>query len=465
MQLKNKTFLKWGAACIILGLVLSCESLVETSMPSNIYVERQQVFEDPSTTLAAVNGLYAQLIASSSAYNGGAYGIASLTGLNADILAYTSQEDLELLQFEQNNLQADNSLVAGVWNSLYQIIYNANTLMEGVEASESLPQELVSQYTGEGLVVRAMAHFYLVNLFGDVPLVTSSDYRNNATIPRTATQEVYQQIVVDLKEARTKLSENYPDNGERTRINKAVATALLARVFAYTQQWEQAADMASELIADSQYHLVGLDSISLANNAEAIWQLHPSRGQTNAVTAEGSLFNNYPEQYYGLTATLVDGFAAGDLRREQWVLQHSSGLFIPQKYKVAASGGTREERSVVFRLAEQYLIRAEAKIALGELSEAIADLDVIRERAGLPSLLTVSSSWDAQALMQELRQNDKAEFFTEWGHRWFDLKRWSIAQSVLSAKSGFTATDRLWPLPQSELDNNPALRGHQNPGY
>jgi len=142
----------------------------------------------------------------------------------------------------------------------------------------------------------------------------------------------------------------------------------------------------------------------------------------------------------------------------------------PYKYRSYTSSTTsdpdnsRKENSTVLRLAEQYLIRAEARAQQNKLDLAIADVDVIRARAGLPLIANTNPSISKTALLDAIMQERRVELFTEWGHRWFDLKRTGKALAVLSAiKPGFTSDDLLYPIPESELNKNPFLE--QNPGY
>jgi hypothetical protein len=115
---------------------------------------------------------------------------------------------------------------------------------------------------------------------------------------------------------------------------------------------------------------------------------------------------------------------------------------------------------MILRLSEQYLIRAEASAQLGNTAAAMADVNVVRARAGLAAITAANSTAALAAIMHE-RQ---AELFTEWGNRWFDLKRTNTATTVLSAeKTGWQANMELYPVPRTQLSVNPLLT--QNPGY
>jgi hypothetical protein len=114
------------------------------------------------------------------------------------------------------------------------------------------------------------------------------------------------------------------------------------------------------------------------------------------------------------------------------------------------------------RLAEQYLIRSEARANLNNIAGAQADLNELRSRAGLPN----TQVSDKTAILSAIEQERKSEFFTEWGHRWFDLKRTNRIDAVLiPIKTQWVPTASLYPIPESEIINNRGLQSAQNPGY
>src|SRR5699024_10275826 len=136
---------------------------------------------------------------------------------------------------------------------------------------------------------------------------------------------------------------------------------------------------------------------------------------------------------YVLTKDLLTSFEPGDLRKEEWVgvlEDPDTDENIYFAYKYTKDFLTREavEYSIVFRLAEQYLIRAEAEAQLGQLQEAQADLNILRNRAGLPD----TPAQNKEELLKAVLHERRVELFTENGQRWFDLKRTHHAAKVLS---------------------------------
>ncbi len=134
------------------------------------------------------------------------------------------------------------------------------------------------------------------------------------------------------------------------------------------------------------------------------------------------------------------------------------------KYKIGAIDTAIVEYPMVLRLAEQFLIRAEARMHLANISGAKNDLNVLRTRAGLGETLANDESSLAAAILEERRN----ELFTEWGNRWFDLKRIKLINSIMATvtlqKGGvWEDPDQLYPIPTDELKKMPYMS--QNPGY
>lgn len=186
-------------------------------------------------------------------------------------------------------------------------------------------------------------------------------------------------------------------------------------------------------------------------------------------TAEGNAFipaSTTAKPTYVLTPALMAAFEQGDARKTAWLKTTAvsgQNYVFPFKYKqrsAAVPGTPPSEHYVILRLTEQYLIRAEARARQSNLDGAKADLNVVRTRSGLSNTLAT----DESSLLLAIEKERQREFFAEWGHRWFDLKRTGRADAVLgSIKPGWQTTDALYPIPFLEIQNNPFLT--QNPGY
>jgi hypothetical protein len=329
------------------------------------------------------------------------FGMASIytslyAGLSADELtAHTS--DPNLGQFYGNNLISSNPNLSGYWGNAYQYIYGANAILEGLDNNSQISAPVKQQLTGEARFIRAFCYFYLVNLFGDVPLILTTDYTKNAVAFRTTRNKVFEQIITDLSIATDSLNDQYlkADNTamqDRVRPNKWAAKALLARAYLFFGDWNNAMSVSTEVINQSgRYQLsFDLDSIFLTSSPEAIWQMTPVESQNTNWEAFVYILTDAPSGLFGvsLNEDLVNAFEPGDQRRLHWVDSiEVSGFkyYFAYKYK-QASGSPVTEYYSVLRLTEQYLIRAEARARTGDLVSATIDLNVIRTRAGLPGI-------------------------------------------------------------------------------
>jgi len=462
---------------LLISLIqVSCTKFVQISPPPNQLVT-SQVFADSSDASAALAGIYTKIYSPTSLLNFGNGGISIYTGLAADEL-YPNGGNTNFIseyQLYQDAVVANNNGIIGTfWINAYQYIYQANACIEGIPPSTGISQPLKNQLVGEAKLFRAFFYFNMINLYGPVPLVTSTDYHVNESMPRTSVDQVYQQIINDLIDAQSLLTENYPVAGSKGRPNKYAAMALLARVYLYRQQWANAEVMASQVINSGKYGLVtDLNKVFLAGSNEAIWQIVPV--PAGAETTEGQLLVTQAgvQPNYTVTSYLLKAFEPNDLRKTNWLDSNVLGAtayYFPYKYKLQRDGNTSpKENYMIFRLGELYLVRAEARAQQGaaHFADAIADLTMIRNRSGL---LPVNPG-NQQDLLDTIYHERQVELFCEWGHRWFDIKRTGIVNTIMgipgnicALKGGtWDANWQLWPIPFNELQLNPFLT--QNEGY
>ncbi len=433
-----------------------CKKLVQIGPPTG-QLESSVVFANEGTANSAIAGIYKNLRARFEVQNSS---IAILTGLSSDEL-YNYFPNTDLDQFRNDNLQESNSQLLPIWSTFYNGIYQANDAIEKLPSS-AMPTGSKNQFLGEAKFIRGFCYFYLVNLFGDVPLITTTNVNENAIAVRKPISDVYDQIVADLLSAEELLPANYNfSSNQRIRANKAAATALLARVYLYKGEWVNAGIKAGAVISLPSYALAGdLNSTFLANNSEAILQWGHNATDING--EPGSfIFTTQP----GILSTnwLLSSFEPGDQRRLKWIksgIYQSNTYFFPYKYKITTANAS--EYSVILRLTEQYLIRAEASARQNNIPAAVADINVIRQHAGLA---IISSAISQDSCLNTIMQERKVELFAECGHRWFDLKRTNQVGPVLNGIKGanWQATDVLYPIPLTEIQKDPYLV--QNPGY
>jgi starch-binding outer membrane protein, SusD/RagB family len=485
MKFKYKTILFF----VFILTVTSCKKLVEVDAPTTS-LTALNVYDNDATAASVLTGIYGNM-GSGGLYTG-ASGISMSSGLSADELTLSAAAfSGRNLQLYQNNFSAGLNTVL-YWGDYYSKLLIVNSAIEGLTASNSLTKTVKNQLLGEAYFLRAFFHFYLVNFFGDVPIMTSSDWRVNAVVSRKPKSDVYKQIISDLNKAEDLLSDKYVtenilsvyDAGseERLRPNKWAAAALLARAYLYNGNltgdainYANAEALASSVISNSA--LFGLNTLDQAfskNNSEAIWQIQYVNTGPNT---EGYHFilNSAPNSTRPtyLSNFLLNAFETGDQRKVKWVKSYASGTttyYYPFKYK-QQTNPNNSEYLMVLRLAEQYLIRAEARAKQNKLSEAISDLDKIRGRAVLPLVSVTNPNITQTALLDAILHERQVELFTEWGHRWFDLKRTGKIDAVMSTvlpfkRPGFTWNTnwQLYPIYQVEINMNPNLAPN-NPGY
>lgn len=468
----KKFFLLWLTMSSFLFFT-RCKKYLEVDLPSNLTLT-ENVFASEETANGAMLNIYGQLFSG----NINPYWLSYLTSISGDeLIPYNPAVQSTYL----NAGTSAEGFTGFVWDNGYNLIYQANAVLEGCEMSKSLPARLKGQLKSEALFSRAYFHFLLYNLFGDIPIVTTTDYPKNAVVTRKSKIEVYAQIVADLNKAIIGLNDKYVtadgirESVERIRPNKAAATALLARVYLYMEQYEQSAILANSLIENSNYKLTDINGVFLANSSEAIWQLKFLATSTyNTPEANQYILRSAPalSNRSEISKQLLYAFDTSDLRRTSWIgkLADNSGIdyYYPFKYKIR-TGADGKEYSTVFRLAEQYLIRSESRVYLNNISAGIEDLDVIRKRAGLPLIAVIKPDISKSALLDSILAERRREFFVEFGHRWFDLKRTKTVDQVMSivspAKGGaaWNTNKQLWPIPQTEIIANPNLK--QNEGY
>jgi starch-binding outer membrane protein, SusD/RagB family len=447
------------AGALLMLTAISCKKLVHVNAPDDSLTSAT-VFSSDSLAQKAVDGLYIKIMSSTKFLLNG--GMSLFPALSADELVRTSLFNSED-QFSGNAIIPSNTFVnVNIWKAAYTYLYYCNICIEGLQRSTGVTAAVKKRLLGEVQFVRALCYYYLVNLYGDVPLVLGTNAEVNALLPRTPTAQVYLQIIADLEAARDALTGSQIN----TRPTSYAAQTLLARVYLHMQNWSKAEEMASAVINSGQFALHSdLNIVFKEYSKEIIFQWAPVQDKMNS--GEGFIFIPLGSlrPNYTVTDSLLSSFETGDLRKVNWVRSVTLGTQsynYPYKYKFSSSSSAVEEYNVVLRLAEQYLVRAEALARQNKIAEAVNDINSIRTRAGLTAKATTISS---EQCFQAIEQERRIELFAEWGHRWFDLKRTHRANAVLSAAKGnkWQSSDQLYPIPFSELEADPNLE--QNPGY
>lgn len=480
--LKSKRITTVLSIALIGVFSMGCEDFIEIDVPRNEIVA-ESVFSTDETVESALRGVYVEANLADRIFNSG---LEQLTGIASDEVINLNISDNNYHEFFNNNVSPENDQVlTNLWQNGYRIISLANPIIENLPDNSAITPGLRDQALGEALFFRAFTHFYLVNLFGDIPYADTSDVQILNTASREPVPEVYEKIIDDLVVAHSLMVNDYSHaNGNRIRFNQNTATALLARIHLYLEDWGNAEREASELINNPLYVLeTDFNNIFIKDSRESIFQFDVPEIGGNGIpqVRHAVVFNMFLEGFfsflqpgsfansgaYAMTEESLAAFETEDLRFTNWVGIKTLGEVswnFPLKYKRSGFNPSSllnpHEDFVIFRLAEQYLIRAEARVQQGDILGATEDLNVIRNRAGLAN----TTALDKPSLLAAIIQERRIEFFVEGGHRWMDLKRTNTIDEVLGiTKSGWQPTDALFPIPQQELFNNSKLT--QNPGY
>ena len=342
-----------------------------------------------------------------------------------------------------STLNAQSEIVESAWQGAYKALYQVNNVYS---IAEGLPDgDTRNRILGEACFFRAYIYLQLVTRWGDVPLLTRNTVED---VPRTPAAKVWEQIVKDLDEAIALLG----DNTDIYYVSQDAATALKARAMLFLGRNAEAASLAESLIGNSRYKLDSFDNIfRKSTNSETFFAFKCGTPDGSNITLSTLFYSyNHPNKgsyVYQPAPDVMTLFDSGDTRKEITVTTLDALNFI-NKYP---SGQTGSDPFIVCRLAEMYLISAEAKgreLGLGRLNE-------LRNARGLESIFPMTDKAYMDAVMLERRR----EFVVE-NLRFTDLVRTGRAMDEL----GIQEYQQLLPIPESELQNNPLLLP-QNPKY
>lgn len=453
--MKNSLF-RILALILAVGFFPACESNLEiepfTALDASTGFQTKQDVE------AALLGSYSAL------QSGNYYGLRywALGDVYTGSITHTGTFP-SWAQFANLNLLANNTEVTNMWNTIYVGINRANNVIASAPDVDD-PSFNVNNTLGEARMLRAFHYFNLLMVFGGssegfnlpnglgVPIFNSPTLsaEDAAAKARASEAEVWQLVLDDLNFAIANLN----DNNGIGRINKNVANALKARFHLARGEWAEAEAAASEVIGQTRYELLPGDSYAniylIKNSAETIWELQFDANNTNSIA-----FFYYPTAQGGRneitsSSSLLDLHEEGDLRREVNVTTS-----VPTNKTLKYTRVAGEDNVQIIRLAEMYLIRAEAAARLNKGDDALADLNVIRTRAGLAELDTT----DANELIEAILKERIIEFAHE-GLRWFDTRRTGALETI-DLTQEFRA---LWPIPEREVNTGAGVIA-QNPGY
>ncbi len=451
-------------ALLLLSLS-SCKKFL-TVLPVND-VSDQVTIVDATSSETAVRGVYRSLAGGYAASGGtgtGSYygGLFETFGyLGGDDIVWTGSQSV-IQQFITHDIASNNGNLESVWTGIYQTINGANQVIAKVPlvVDPSFTAGQQAQLTGEGYFVRALCYFDLARTWGGVPITltptTTATQKN--TLPRSSLAQTWAQVLSDLNAADSLMS--LPTTQNPVRANKETAWALKARYYLYQQDWANAEIYAGKVLADiSNYQLLApfsswFQPASAVATKESVFEL-----SYNATYQNGSRSDWQPPANGGtrqwapgdsIVSLLNNPLIGGG--RSALVAQTLTGLWYGNLfYRSPAT-----DPSYIIRIAEVYLIRAEARAQQNELTGALSDLNAVRTRAGLANSVATTQS----DILLAIENENRVEFALE-PHRWFDLVRTGRAQAVLGITD---ATKFLFPIPVNEVTLSKGVLT-QNPGY
>ncbi|GHV47477.1 membrane protein [Bacteroidia bacterium] len=446
-------------ALLFAALFSSCEDALldfkpQTSIPDGAIIISQ------SSSEKALTGVYAAIR--------GVSGTAILTfETAADNVVLNSLRTVVV-----PTLRADGGITGGAdrtggggYGSYYSLINRANHVITAVSGLDDnlFKAGVKKQILSEAHTLRAYAYFDLARTYGNVPIILQpSTATNQLGVKKSDKIDVFKQVESDLDFAET----NWAGvNWGTTAKNKGFVSiqaihAFKARLYLYQERWTDAENYASKLISDTNYKLTSLDAGSnwfeTRFSSEGIWEVACSTTEGNpvrtnfATAAEGGLGDYIVEENFA--ALLNDPDKGGKRAIYQ---KYDSGItaWLLKIYNKPAAS------VFLYRLAEQYLIRAEARLkkTTPDFEGAIADINKIKERAGVPALAYPTTLTKAQLIDEVLNEN-RYEFAFE-GHRYPDMIRSGHAGEIWGPINPVYKDPRYWvvPIPVSELKDDPDL--------
>lgn len=307
-----------------------------------------------------------------------AYGNQTIgsTGILSDELVHTGSFPT-VAEYDNNAVLSNNVTLQNLWAAYYAGIYRTNVVIERVETIE-IDAATKNQFVGEAKFLRALMHFDLVKLFGGIPYAVTSSLTELRTIDRTSAELVYASLITELNEAITLLAG--VDHGNNKRANDWVAKALLARVQLYSGNKAAAGTIANDIIQNGPYSLeANYADVFAGDSEEVLFEVFFSVQDQNGMAF---WFRTDGRYEYGPSPQIQAAFEPGD-DRAAMVAPVGDGRFQVAKYTDRATG---TDQTIVLRLADLYLIRAEANLGTAQADD---DVNTIRNRAGLADIAGV----------------------------------------------------------------------------
>ncbi len=384
------------------------------------------------------------------------YLIMEVTTDNEYVEYYATEPGIS--EMESLEVSEENNILNNFWKNSYNSIFRANSILANLDNPTDYAQNEKEQYTGEAKFLRALFYFDLARVFGDVPLVTELLSVSDAEqVGRTPVDQVIEFVIQDLKDAQSVLPN--PSTADWGRASSAAATALLARVYVHKNEWDNARTTLASVVNDFDYQLVDnfedLFTVETEQNSEAIFSVPfiegtDGQGITYAFAPHGGVYQviDNGSRVVRPTWDLHKLYEAGDSRfavtiSETQLLANAGPddepIWYPyiNKYIVPIPGTSSGLDLPVIRLADMILLYAEALYKTGDQTEALKQLNRVRERAfgNSDHNYTISEISDERDFMDLLLLERRLELAFE-NQRWWDLVRTGTYLTELTEYEG-----------------------------
>ncbi len=379
----------------------------------------------------------------------------------------------------------DNGMSLASWRTFYEAIKQANVVLKFTPElleDNMITEASANEIMGQAYVLRAFTYFYLVRIWGDVPLIIEPflSYNDLRDFGRESQERVFEQIHVDLQEGARLIPASATS---RTAFTQAAAYAIDAHVYAWEHNYEKVIEQADHVLNNTKYALASLYSPSISvNDSDFKEKVQSSEfaGIFNEGRSKESIFelafsmddgdnNQYLSSYLSGSYPIVrpnqayaETFDDADWRAVVAHEMASNGLYKVVKFTIGFSSDVDTRNIVLLRLADLYLLKAEAIVNLGDTDEdrkeAMALVNRIRNRAGgsdfeIPEAEFLDREvFTREYLKETILEERKFELSYE-GHRWFDLVRWGKAVEIVRERAGIEIhpMSLVWPIHIEEV--------------
>lgn len=409
----------------------------------------------------------------------------------------------DMLSFESMSYNPSNGLIADFYSTCYSTIFSANEAMGFIgemELEENTDKNKVEKYKAEVTFIRSLMYYRLTQAFGGVPYIDKLLGKNEKSPARMNIDELRAKYIGDLEKVIDILPTRLDliSSGNSGRATKNAARAIIAKTYLYQKNWAQAKKFALDIINSGDNDLSTPFELIFDEDKEfgpeSVLEINCELDHTNKIYMDSQFgevqgFRGVPDLGWGFnnpTEDLIKGFEDGDPRLNATVLRNgdmidgytlkadeqSMGMFNKKAYakksEYEIKGRTQKDHGKwknirLIRYSDILLVYAEACCELNELPEALAKLEMVRNRArgGNTSVLPKRETSDQNELREFIRHERNVELALEF-ERFYDLVRWGIAGNEID--NFVEGKHELYPIPQTEIDKGEGVLV-QNPGY